>query len=141
MSNTHPDRLTRGMQTIESLALPMGNPHGLLHGMRLHAPKFKQHFLQELGDHFVTEQAVDEKTRVLLSLVLACAAGTPAALLEFCTGAALRQGWQREQVLNAVELTALFNGWPAAIEATQTVIATFGKLDTVTQETQKNDAR
>ncbi|NKI73002.1 hypothetical protein Dpoa2040_000170 [Dickeya sp. CFBP 2040] len=141
MSDAQPNRLSRGLQAVEKFELPLGNPHGLLHGMRLQAPAFKQHFLEDFGDFFRAEQAIDEKTRTLLSLVLACTAGTPPALLEFCAGAALKQGWQREQVLNAVELTALFNGWPAAIAATQTVMATFSKLDNQVMEAENYGAR
>ncbi|MEI2605643.1 carboxymuconolactone decarboxylase family protein [Erwinia aphidicola] len=138
MNDTQPNRLARGLQAIEHLDQPLGNPHGLLHGMRLQAPEFKQHFLEDFGDYFRPDQVVDEKTRTLLSLALACTAGTPPALLEFCAAAALKQGWQRKQVLSAVELSALFNGWPAAIAATQTVMATFSKLDNQAMEANKS---
>ncbi|CCG89149.1 carboxymuconolactone decarboxylase family protein [Erwinia piriflorinigrans] len=129
MNEIDNQRLMQGMKAIEKLELPLGHQHGLLHGMRLQAPAFKQHFMEELGAFFAEGQGIDDKTRTLLALVLACGSATPPAMLEFCTAAALKHGWQRDQLVNALELTALFNGWPAAIAATQTVIATFTKLD------------
>ncbi|MCK7164599.1 carboxymuconolactone decarboxylase family protein [Enterobacter cloacae] len=126
-------RLAIGLATVERLSLPLGNEHGLLHGMRLQAPVFKQQVLENLGDHFAQTQPLDEKTRCLLAVALSSCRGQTPALLEFFTAAALKMGWSRAEIENAVQFTALFQGWPDAIGAMQTVMTTYEKAEKAEQ--------
>ncbi|EOY4514631.1 carboxymuconolactone decarboxylase family protein [Vibrio vulnificus] len=125
--------LSLGLEVIANLELPMGNEHGVLHGMRLQAPGFKSHLIESLGKHFSPDQPIDDKTKVLLALTLVTANQSGGDLVEFFTGAAIKQGWRREQIVAALELGALFHGWPAAVNSVQTVMATFDKLDAINE--------
>ncbi|OZG70440.1 hypothetical protein BTA51_26080 [Hahella sp. CCB-MM4] len=138
MSSKDNERLEHGLHIISQLELPMGNPHGLLHGMRIHGPAFKQHLIESLGRHFSADHPLEDKVKVLLALSLASVSQSD-DLIEFFVGAALKLGWSREQVVSTIEVGTLFNGWPSAIGAVQVAISVFEKLDVLEKEGQSND--
>lgn len=120
-------RLERGLDVLRRIELDLGNEHGLLHGMRVNAPRFKQRTIEMFGDHFAGEQAIELKVKLLLALAFAAAGDGGDDLLEFHVGAALKAGWRREQVMEVLELGGAYAGWPRAIHAVSVALRTFEK--------------
>lgn len=122
-------RVERGLQVLGRIELDLGNPHGLLHGMRVHAPLFKQHTIENFGDRFADDQRLELRTKLLLALALSATQPGHDDLLEFHVGAALKAGWDREQIIETFELVGAYAGQPAALRAVKVAIATFEKVD------------
>lgn len=131
MTTSNPDaRLALGLEVLGRIELDLGNEHGLLHGMRVHAPHMKRRTIETFGDRFAGDQAVDLRTKLLLAVALAAAQAGNDDLLEFHIGAALKAGWSREQVVETLDLVGAYAGQPAALRAVQVAIRTFEKADT-----------
>jgi len=122
------ERLGAGLDVLQRIELDLGNPHGLLHGMRVHAPRFKAATIAAFGDLFAGDQALDARTKLLLALALAAGQAADDGLVEFHVGAALKAGWTRDQVVETLELVAAYAGRPAALRAVHVAIATFEKV-------------
>jgi 4-carboxymuconolactone decarboxylase len=122
-------RLDRGLQVLGRIELALGNPHGLLHGMRVHAPRFKQHTIEQFGDRFADDQRLEVRNKLLVALALSATQPGHDDLLEFHIGAALKAGWDREQIIETFELVGAYAGQPAALRAVKVAIATFEKVD------------
>lgn len=129
MNREVPDdtRLEAGLALLREIELDLGNEHGLLHGMRVHAPRFKRHTIEMFGDFFGPGQTLPLNTKLLLAVALAAQGGTGNGLLEFHIGAALKAGWSREQIIETLELGALYTGWQGALGAVQVAVRTFEK--------------
>ncbi|AKJ30948.1 carboxymuconolactone decarboxylase family protein [Caldimonas brevitalea] len=120
-------RFERGLALLREIELDLGNEHGLLHGMRVHAPRFKRRTIEMFGDFYAGEQTVDLKTKLLLAVAHASHQASDEGLLEFHIGAALKAGWSQVQVVEVLELAAAFAGWQTAIRAVQIAVRTFEK--------------
>lgn len=123
------DRFKQGISALEEIELDVGNEHGLLHGMRIHAPAFKQRVIELFGDCYAGEQAIPADTKLVMAVALSACQPEAEGVLEFHVGAALKAGWSRRQVVEAIELAAFFSGWQRAIRAVQIAIACFEKVD------------
>lgn len=122
-------RLETGIGLLKQIELDLGNEHGLLHGMRVHAPSFKQKTIELFGEFYAGDQAVDLKTKLLLAVAFASCQPSEEGILEFHIGAAVKAGWSREQIVNVLEMTGFFVGWQKAIKAVQVAVQTFDKID------------
>lgn len=120
-------RFDLGLEVLGRVELDLGNPHGLLHGMRVHAPGVKRRTIEAFGDLFAGEQAVDLRTKLMLALALAAAQPGDDDLVEFHVGAALKAGWSREQVVEVLDLVGAYAGQPAALRAVKVAIRAFEK--------------
>jgi len=129
MSHSLPSdaRTDAGLGVLQRIELDLGNQHGLLHGMRVHAPRFKSSTIAAFGDQFAGEQLVDERTKLLVALALAAGQAADDGLVEFHVGAALKAAWSRDQVVEVLELVAAYAGRPAALRAMHVAIAAFEK--------------
>lgn len=127
--STLDSRLDLGLEVLGRIELDIGNEHGLLHGMRVHAPRMKRRTIETFGDLFAGDQTVELRTKLLLALGLAAAQGGNDNLLEFHIGAALKAGWSREQIVEVLDLVGAYVGQPAALKAVQVAIRTFEKVD------------
>jgi alkylhydroperoxidase/carboxymuconolactone decarboxylase family protein YurZ len=123
------DRFKQGISALEGIELDIGNAHGLLHGMRVHAPAFKQRVIELFGDCYAGEQAIPTDTKLLMAVALSACQPEAEGVLEFHVGAALKAGWSERQIVDAIELAAFFSGWQRAIRAVQIAIACFEKID------------
>ncbi|WP_137938618.1 carboxymuconolactone decarboxylase family protein [Chitinivorax sp. B] len=130
-------RLETGIAVLKEMELDLGNPHGLLHGMRVNAPAFKQRTIEMFGEFYGGEQAIDLKTKLLLATALAATQPSEEGGLEFHVAAAIKAGWSKLEVVNVIELTAFFVGWQKAIKAMQVAIQTFDKIDQLAPQGQE----
>ena len=114
MVNEGEDRLTRGRKMRERI---MGA--GLLPGTPATqelAPFFSQWIFESVFGDLYTRPKLDLKTRVMLTVV-ALSVGGRIAQLRGYIGAALRLGWTREEIVEAIVQLAPYQGVPMTHDA------------------------
>jgi 4-carboxymuconolactone decarboxylase len=114
MVNEGEDRLTRGRKMRERI---MGA--GLLPGTPATqelAPFFSQWIYESVFGDLYTRPKLDLKTRVMLTVV-ALSVGGRIAQLRGYIGAALRLGWTREEIVEAIVQLAPYQGVPGTHDA------------------------
>lgn len=110
----HDDRLERGKKVRDAIMGP-GVPPGTPATQEL-APFFSRWIYESVFGDFYTRPALDLKTRVLITLVALSVQGRTAQLRGY-VGAALRHGWTREQIVEAIVQLAPYQGVPATHDA------------------------
>jgi alkylhydroperoxidase/carboxymuconolactone decarboxylase family protein YurZ len=122
-------RYTLGLATLRAIECDLGNAHGLLHGMRVHAPHFKRRTIELFADAFGDrpDATLDRATKLLIAAAAAATQPVHSGALEFQLAAALKAGWAREQLIELIEVCGLFSGWQNALHAVQVAIQTFEK--------------
>jgi 4-carboxymuconolactone decarboxylase len=114
MVNEGEGRLTRGRKMRERI---MGA--GLLPGTPATqelAPFFSQWIFESVFGDLYTRPKLDLKTRVMLTVV-ALSVGGRIAQLRGYIGAALRLGWTREEIVEAIVQLAPYQGVPMTHDA------------------------
>lgn len=112
--NDSEDRLTRGRKTREQI-MGAGVAPGTPATQEL-APFFSRWVYESVFGDLYARPQLDLKTRVLITLV-ALAVGGRIAQLRGYIGAALRQGWTREEIVEAIVQLAPYQGVPATHDA------------------------
>jgi 4-carboxymuconolactone decarboxylase len=112
--NDSEDRLTRGRKTREQI-MGAGVAPGTPATQEL-APFFSRWIYESVFGDLYARPQLDLKTRVLITLV-ALAVGGRIAQLRGYIGAALRQGWTREEIVEAIVQLAPYQGVPATHDA------------------------
>jgi 4-carboxymuconolactone decarboxylase len=112
--NDSEDRLTRGRKTREQI-MGAGVAPGTPATQEL-APFFSRWIYESVFGDLYARPQLDLKTRVLITLV-ALAVGGRIAQLRGYIGAALRQGWTREEIVEAIVQLATYQGVPATHDA------------------------
>lgn len=88
------------------------------------APFFSRWVYESVFGDLYARPQLDLKTRVLITLV-ALAVGGRIAQLRGYIGAALRQGWTREEIVEAIVQLAPYQGVPATHDALAAVKEVF----------------
>lgn len=112
--NDSEDRLTRGRKTREQI-MGAGVAPGTPATQEL-APFFSRWIYESVFGDLYARPQLDLKTRVLITLV-ALSVGGRIAQLRGYIGAALRQGWTREEIVEAIVQLAPYQGVPATHDA------------------------
>lgn len=107
-------RLERGRRTREEIMGP-GVPPGTPATQEL-APFFSQWIYESVFGDLYTRPHLELKTRVMITLVALSVQGRIAQLRGYIK-AALRQGWTREQIVEAIVQLAPYQGVPATHDA------------------------
>jgi alkylhydroperoxidase/carboxymuconolactone decarboxylase family protein YurZ len=114
IANKDADRLSRGRRMREQIMGP-GVPPGTPATQDL-APFFSQWIYESVFGDFYGRPQLDLKTRVLITLVALSVQGRSAQLRGYI-GAALRHGWSREEIVEAIVQLAPYQGVPATHDA------------------------
>ncbi|MGH2376369.1 MAG: carboxymuconolactone decarboxylase family protein [Candidatus Methylomirabilaceae bacterium] len=108
------DRLARGRQMREEIMGP-GVPPGTPATQEL-APFFSRWIYESVFGDLYGRPQLDLKTRVLITLVTLSVQGRIAQLRGYI-GAALRAGWSRTEIIEAIVQLAPYQGVPATHDA------------------------
>lgn len=108
------DRLARGRKMREEIMGP-GVPPGTPATQEL-APFFSRWIYESVFGDLYGRPQLDLKTRVLITLVTLSVQGRIAQLRGYI-GAALRAGWSREEIVEAIVQLAPYQGVPATHDA------------------------
>lgn len=108
------DRMSRGRRMRERI-MGAGVPPGTPATQEL-APFFSSWIYESVFGDLYTRPQLDLKTRVLITLVAFSVQGRMGQLRGY-VGAALRQGWTREEIIEAIVQLAPYQGVPATHDA------------------------
>ena len=108
------DRFTRG-RAIREKIMGAGVAPGTPATQEL-APFFSQWIYESVFGDLYTRPQLDLKTRVMVTLVALSVQGRIAQLRGYI-GAALRQGWTREEIVEVIVQLAPYQGVPATHDA------------------------
>lgn len=108
------ERLARGRKMREQI-MGAGVPPGTPATQEL-APFFSRWVYESVFGDFYSRPQLDLKTRVLITLVALSVQGRTAQLRGYI-GAALTQGWTREEIIEAIVQLAPYQGVPATHDA------------------------
>jgi len=112
--NENQDRLTRGREVREQI-MGAGVAPGTPATQQL-APFFSRWIYESVFGDLYTRSQLDLKTRVLITLVALSVQGRTAQLRGY-VGAALRHGWTREAIVEAIVQLAPYQGVPLTHDA------------------------
>ena len=112
--NENQDRLTRGREVREQI-MGAGVAPGTPATQQL-APFFSRWIYESVFGDLYTRSQLDLKTRVLITLVALSVQGRSAQLRGY-VGAALRHGWTREEIVEAIVQLAPYQGVPLTHDA------------------------
>ncbi|MGH2403366.1 MAG: carboxymuconolactone decarboxylase family protein [bacterium] len=108
------DRLARGRKMREEIMGP-GVPPGTPATQEL-APFFSRWIYESVFGDLYGRSQLDLKTRVLITLIALSVQGRTAQLRGYI-GAALRAGWTRDEIVEAIVQLAPYQGVPATHDA------------------------
>ena len=108
------ERLDRGRRMREQIMGP-GVPPGTPATQEL-APFFSRWIYESVFGDLYTRPQLDLKVRILITLVVLSVQGRRGQLTGYI-GAALRHGWTREQIVEALVQLAPYQGVPATHDA------------------------
>jgi 4-carboxymuconolactone decarboxylase len=108
------ERLKRGRAVREQI-MGAGVPPGTPATQEL-APFFSRWVYESVFGDFYTRPELDLKTRVLITMVALSVQGRIGQLRGYI-GAALRQGWTRQEIIEAIAQLAPYQGVPATHDA------------------------
>jgi 4-carboxymuconolactone decarboxylase len=112
--NENDDRLTRGRKVREQI-MGAGVAPGTPATQEL-APFFSRWIYESVFGDLYARPQLDLKTRVLITLVALSVQGRMAQFRGYI-GAALRLGWTREEIVEAIVQLARYQGVPATHDA------------------------
>jgi 4-carboxymuconolactone decarboxylase len=116
------ERLRLG-QTMRERIMGPGVPPGTPATQEL-APFFSRWVYESVMADFYGRPQLDLKTRVMITLVALSVQGRTAQLKGYI-GAALTQGWSREEIIEAIVQLAPYQGVPATHDALAAAKAVF----------------
>jgi 4-carboxymuconolactone decarboxylase len=117
----------RGLATLQAIAGPRaGETLGDWSGI---APDMERYIVDFVAGDILSRPGLDPKTRQLLTVAALTALATAPAELEMHLGGALRLGWTRTEVVEAIVQMSVFAGFPAALGALAIAKKVFAEAD------------
>lgn len=123
---TQEERQAQGMKKLREIAgeraeRPLGDWNEI-------APDMRRYIVEFIAGDILSREGLDAKSRQLATVAMLAAMGTAGDEFKMHLGGALRLGWTRRELVEVLLQTAVFAGFPAALNALKWSAEVFGEV-------------